>query len=52
MDQCFETRLELQGIKTLEDLLRFHCTEAVEVIARQKAAGWITGQPEPHGRVF
>jgi DNA polymerase-3 subunit epsilon len=38
-------RLELQGIKTLEDLLRFHCTEAVEVIARQKAAGWITGQP-------
>jgi DNA polymerase-3 subunit epsilon len=39
-------RLELQGINTLQDLLRFHCTEAVEVIAKQKEAGWITGQPE------
>lgn len=39
-------RLELQGIKTLEDLLRFHCTEAIDVIAKQKAAGWITSQPQ------
>lgn len=39
-------RLQMQGFKTLEDLLRFHCTEAVNVIALQKEAGWITGQPE------
>jgi len=39
-------RLEMQGFKTLEDLLRFHCTEAVDVIAKQREAGWITTQPE------
>lgn len=39
-------RLEMQGFKTLEDLLRFHCTEAVDIIAKQKEAGWITTQPE------
>ncbi len=38
-------RLQQQGFVTLGDLLRFHCTEAVDVIARQKAAGWITTQP-------
>lgn len=38
-------RLELQGFRTLEDLLRFHCTEAVDVIARQREAGWIIDQP-------
>jgi len=38
-------RLEQQGFGTLEDLLRFHCTEAVDVIARQRRAGWITSQP-------
>ena len=38
-------RLQMQGFKTLEDLLRFHCNEAIEVIARQKEAGWITSQP-------
>ncbi len=30
-------RLEQQGFATLGDLLRFHCTEAVDVIARQQA---------------
>lgn len=39
-------RLQQQGFATLGDLLRFHCTEAVDVIAKQKAAGWITSQPE------
>lgn len=40
------SRLQMQGISTLEDLLRFHCTEAVDIIAVQKTRGWITGQPE------
>ena len=39
-------RLEMQGFKTLEDLLRFHCNEAVDVIAKQNEAGWITSQPQ------
>lgn len=39
-------RLEMQGFRTLEDLLRFHCTEAIDVITRQREAGWITSQPE------
>jgi DNA polymerase-3 subunit epsilon len=39
-------RLEMQGFRTLEDLLRFHCTEAIDVIARQREAGWIIDQPE------
>ena len=39
-------RLQQQGFATLGDLLRFHCTEAVEVIAKQEAAGWITTQPD------
>ena len=39
-------RLQQQGFSTLCDLLHFHCTEAVDVIAKQKAAGWITTQPE------
>ena len=38
-------RLQQQGFVTLGDLLRFHCTEAVDIIAKQKAAGWITTQP-------
>jgi hypothetical protein len=39
-------RLEMQSFRTLEDLLRFHCTEAIDAIARQREAGWITDQPE------
>jgi DNA polymerase-3 subunit epsilon len=39
-------RLQQQGFTTLGDLLRFHCTAAVDVIAKQKTAGWITTQPE------
>jgi DNA polymerase-3 subunit epsilon len=39
-------RLQMQGFKTLEDLLRFHCNEAVDVIAKQKEAGWVTSQPQ------
>ena len=39
-------RLQQQGFRTLRDLLRFHCVEAVEIIAKQKEAGWITTQPE------
>lgn len=38
-------RLQQQGFATLGQLLRFHCTEAVDVIARQREAGWITTQP-------
>jgi hypothetical protein len=38
-------RLRQQGFATLEDLLRFHCTEAVDVIAGQREKGWITDQP-------
>ncbi len=42
-------RLQQQGFGTLRELLRFHCTEAVEVIAKQNEAGWITRQPEHLG---
>jgi len=38
-------RLQQQGFATLEDLLRFHCTEAVDVIAGQREKGWIIDQP-------
>jgi len=38
-------RLQQQGFTTLRDLLRFHCREAVDVIAKQRAAGWIISQP-------
>jgi DNA polymerase III subunit epsilon len=38
-------RLQMQGFGTLGELLRFHCHDAVDVIAKQKAAGWITEQP-------
>ena len=39
-------RLQQQGFKTLGDLLQFHCQEAVDIIAVQNRAGWITTQPE------
>lgn len=39
-------RLQQQGFGTLRELLRFHCRDAVEVIAKQREAGWITRQPE------
>ena len=39
-------RLQQQGFQTLRELLRFHCVEAVDVIAKQNEAGWITAQPE------
>ena len=38
-------RLQMQGFTTLEDLLEFHCRKAVDIIAGQKNAGWITNQP-------
>jgi DNA polymerase-3 subunit epsilon len=38
-------RLQMQGFKTLGDLLAYHCREAVDVIAGQKDKGWITDQP-------
>jgi DNA polymerase-3 subunit epsilon len=38
-------RLQQQGFGTLRQLLRFHCSEAVDVIAGQREQGWITGQP-------
>jgi DNA polymerase-3 subunit epsilon len=38
-------RLQQQGFRTLGELLRFHCVEAVDVIAKQKEAGWIVAQP-------
>jgi DNA polymerase-3 subunit epsilon len=38
-------RLQMQGFNTLRDLLAFHCRHAVQVIAVQKQAGWITTQP-------
>jgi DNA polymerase III subunit epsilon len=40
------SRLQMQGIATLGDLLRFHCTQALDIIAVQRHQGWITGQPE------
>jgi DNA polymerase-3 subunit epsilon len=39
-------RLQQQGFRTLRDLLRFHCVEAVDIIAKQREAGWITTQPQ------
>ena len=39
-------RLQMQGFTTLEKLLAFHCRRAVDIIAGQKNAGWITNQPE------
>ena len=39
-------RLQQQGFTTLGELLKFHCTEAVDIIAGQKDKGWITDQPE------
>jgi DNA polymerase-3 subunit epsilon len=39
-------RLQQQGFRTLRELLRFHCVDAVDVIAKQNEAGWITSQPE------
>lgn len=39
-------RLQMQGFTTLGTLLEFHCRRAVDVIAVQKQAGWITSQPE------
>ncbi len=39
-------RLQMQGLATLGDLLRFHCHDPVDVIAKQKEAGWITEQPD------
>ncbi len=38
-------RLQQQGFATLGDLLRFQDTEAVDVIAKQREAGWIVSQP-------
>jgi DNA polymerase III alpha subunit (gram-positive type) len=38
-------RLQMQGFTTLEKLLAFHCRQAVDIIAGQKEAGWITSQP-------
>jgi len=38
-------RLQMQGFKTLGDLLAYHCREAVDVIAGQREKGWITDQP-------
>jgi len=38
-------RLQMQGFQTLRALLEFHCHQAVDVIAGQKQAGWITSQP-------
>lgn len=40
------TRLQMQGFNTLGELLRFHCTEPVDVIAGQRERGWIHTQPE------
>jgi len=39
-------RLQLQGFRTLGDLLEYHCRKAVDVIAGQRENGWITSQPE------
>ncbi len=39
-------RLELQGFETLGDLLRYHGTEPVGVIAQQREAGWDLDQPD------
>ncbi len=39
-------RLQQQGFRTLRELLRFHCVDAVEIIAKQNEAGWITSQPK------
>jgi DNA polymerase-3 subunit epsilon len=39
-------RLQMQGFRTLGDLLEYHCRAAVDVIAGQRESGWITTQPE------
>lgn len=39
-------RLQMQGFGTLGALLRFHCTEPVDIIAGQREQNWITTQPE------
>ena len=39
-------RLQMQGFNTLGQLMAFHCRQAVEVIALQRQAGWITDQPD------
>lgn len=39
-------RFKERGHRTLEDLLRFHCTEARVIIRHQGAQGWITSQPD------
>ncbi|MCP4291363.1 MAG: hypothetical protein GY780_05955 [bacterium] len=39
-------RLQMQGFGTLGELMAFHCHDAVDVIALQKQAGWITEQPD------
>ncbi len=39
-------RLQQQGLGTLRQLLRLHCVDAVDIIAKQNEAGWITGQPD------
>lgn len=38
-------RLQMQGIRTLGNLLDVHGREAVDVIAKQREAGWIIDQP-------
>ena len=38
-------RLQQQGFGTLRELLQFHCVDAVDIIAKQNEAGWITSQP-------
>ena len=43
-------RLQQQGFSTLRELLRFHCVDAVDIIAKQNEAGWITAQPENLGK--
>ena len=39
-------RLQMQGFGTLGALLKFHCTEPVDIIAGQREQNWITTQPE------
>lgn len=39
-------RLQMQGFATLGDLLRFHCTQPVDIIAGQRERDWITQQPD------
>jgi len=39
-------RLQMQGFGTLGELLRFHCTEPVDIIAGQRERNWIHTQPD------